>query len=178
MTCLSQLTSFLFKCSQSECGFHLVVDDDARNYLHQLLLRKIAPLIVGVDSFSMVSSAVSRASGPSSEELVGDDSTTLALAVIKSCCVIRYLPFKEGSWATLAGKLLAEAFAVPESQKRCRRRGHGLDSVPTWGVAYQLPPSDEDHSAGASEVDGLGPTTARRPRASVSLHQECRAILA
>ncbi|KAL9191186.1 hypothetical protein ACHAXT_000892 [Thalassiosira profunda] len=122
MTCLSQLTSFLFKCSQSECGFHLVVDDDARNYMHQLLLRKIVPLIVGVDSFSMVSSAVSRASGPSSEGLVGDDSTTLALAVIKSCCVIRYLPFKEGSWAKLAGNLLAEAFAVPDSQNAADRR--------------------------------------------------------
>ncbi|KAL7543186.1 hypothetical protein ACHAXR_012599 [Thalassiosira sp. AJA248-18] len=103
----SQITNFLAKCSQNEYGFHLIVDDDARNYLHLFLLRKITPLIQMVDSFSK---AIDH------PEMMGDDSTTLALAVFKSWCVIRYLPFKDGDWAKRANDLLEEAFVVPKSQ--------------------------------------------------------------
>ena len=105
MTIFSQITLFLAKCSENESGFHLIVDDDARVYLHQFLLRKIAPLIQSTDSFPRIDS-----------HPVGDDASTLALAVIKSSCVIRYLPFKEGDWAKRASGLLASAFLVPKIQ--------------------------------------------------------------
>lgn len=104
MSIFSQITCFLVTCSQSEAGFHLIVDDDARNYLHLFLLRKISPLIQMNESFSKPLSH---------PDMVGDDASTLALAVIQSWCVIRYLPFKEGDWAKRAGNLMAEAFAVP-----------------------------------------------------------------
>jgi len=106
MTIFSQITSFLAKCYELEY-VHPLVDDDARQYLHLFLLRKIAPLIQLVDSFS------NPLSHPT---MVGDDATTLALAVIKSWCVIRYLPFKDGDWAKHASDLLAEAFLVPNWQ--------------------------------------------------------------
>lgn len=105
-TIFAQLTSFLGKCSQVETGFHEIVDDDARNYVHTFLLRKIAPLIQMGNSFP----------NPISYPMVGDDATTLALTVIKSWTVIRYLPFKKGDWAKRAKTLLAEAFAIPNSR--------------------------------------------------------------
>ena len=96
----SQVTTFLAKCSQAESGVHPIVDDEARNYFHLFLLRKAAPLIRVVDSFSK----------PITE-------TSLALAAIQSWCVCRYLPYKEGDWSKRASALLAEAFVVPKSQR-------------------------------------------------------------
>ncbi len=108
MAIFSQVTNFLDNCSStSTSGFHQIVDDEAREYLHLFLLRKVAPLLQMVNSF---------AKPMSHPAIVGDDATTLALAVVKSWCVIRYLPFKEGNWAKRASHLLAEAYAVPKSQ--------------------------------------------------------------
>ena len=105
LTIFSQITTFLESCSAT--GFHPIVDNEARQYLHLLLLRKIAPLLQGLDTFSKPMSH---------PETVGDDATTLAFAVIKSWCVVRSLPFKDGVWAKRANELLSEAFAIPESQ--------------------------------------------------------------
>lgn len=106
LTIFSQITTFLESCSAST-GFHPIVDNEARQYLHLFLLRKIAPLLQALDTFSKPISH---------PETVGDDATTLAFAVIKSWCVVRTLPFKDGDWANRANELLSEAFAIPESQ--------------------------------------------------------------
>ena len=105
-TIFAQVTSFLEKCSQVDTGFHRIVDADARNYLHTFLLRKVAPLIQTVDSFSKLTAK---------PVMVGDDATMLALSVIKSMSCLRYLSFKKGDWAKRASDLLAEAFTVPKS---------------------------------------------------------------
>lgn len=111
MAIFSQLTSFLGKCADFECGFHPIDDDDARKYLHLFLLRKVSPLIQMMDSFPR------PLSHPA---LVGDDATTLALVVIKSWSVVTHLPFKGGP--ARSAELLAEAFAIPKSQpiEACR----------------------------------------------------------
>ena len=101
----SQITSFL--SSISTASVHPIVDDNAREYLHLFCLRKIAPLL-----------HMERliATPPMYPAMVGDDATMLAISVIKSWSVIRYLPFKEGDWARRARHLLAEAFLIPKSQ--------------------------------------------------------------
>lgn len=86
-------------------GFHPIVDDSAREYLHLFCLRKIAPL------FHMEHSIAK-----SYPDMSGDDATIIAISAIKSWSVIRYLPFKEGNWTSRARLLLAEAFLIPNSQ--------------------------------------------------------------
>ena len=102
---IAQIQSFLTKCSQIENGFHLIVDEESRNYLHLFLLRKIVPLIQTRDAISIPLAYPS---------LAQDDATNLALAVIKSWCVVGYLPFREGDWCKRATALLSEAFALYE----------------------------------------------------------------
>eukprot|EP00984_Skeletonema_dohrnii_P019310 scaffold9198_cov137-Skeletonema_dohrnii-CCMP3373.AAC.3 len=97
-----QLQSFLLKCSQIEVGFHQIVDNDARQYLHLFLLRKITPLLQLADAHKTLS-------------LPSLDGTSIALATIKSWCVTGYLPYREGSWSKRASDLLQEAFALCEN---------------------------------------------------------------
>ena len=89
MAIFSQVRSFLTKCSRPEyCGFHLIVDEECRECLHKFLLRKVCPA------------------------LAENDATSMALAVIKSWCVVGYLPFREGNWCKRAADLLAESNAL------------------------------------------------------------------
>lgn len=106
MALFSQITSFLLSASNT-IGFHPIVDDDSREYLHLFCLRKIAPLL------RMEHTIAKPTSYPVT---FGDDATNLAIAVIKSWSAIRYLPFKEGDWARRASHVLAEAFLIPNSQ--------------------------------------------------------------
>lgn len=99
---LFQLQSFLLKCTQIEVGFHQIIDADARQYLHLFLLRKIAPLLQLADSRRSVSNPTI-------------DGTSIALAAIKSWCLVGYLPYREGSWSKRATDLLQEAFALCET---------------------------------------------------------------
>ena len=122
----SKLTTFLEKCSQVDSGFHQIVDADARNFLHTFLLRKISPLIGrselgGSDTTPTLPSegrGTRDVAMRSARPLVGTKTlaTRLALSVIKSMNVSRFLSFKKGDWATRASDLLAEAFATPNSQ--------------------------------------------------------------
>ena len=104
-----QIASFLSTVSS---GFHPIVDEDAREYLHLFCLRKIAPLL---------HMEYSTAKPTSSPAMFGDDATMIALSVIKSWSVIGYLPFKEGDWARRARQLLAEAFLIPNAQSTDER---------------------------------------------------------
>ncbi len=100
------ITSFLHSMSPAS-GFHPIVDDNAREYLHLFCLRKIAPL------FHMERYIAMPTSCPA---MFQDDATIIALSVIKSWSVIRFLPFKEGNWTRRARQLLSEAFLIPNSQ--------------------------------------------------------------
>ncbi|KAL7436370.1 hypothetical protein ACHAXM_005149 [Skeletonema potamos] len=110
-----QLQSFLLKCSQTEVGFHQIVDSDARRYLHLFLLRKIAPLLQLADSHKTLSR-------PSL------DGTSIAFATIKSWCVVGYLPYREGFWSKRATDLLQEAFALCENSSDSNFIGGHLHS--------------------------------------------------
>ncbi len=105
----SRLTVFLERChSMSANGYHPVVDDNAREYLHLLCLRKMAPLLQVVCIFNGELSV-----HPST--IVEDAATKLALAVIKSWGATSLLPLKEGDWVKRASNALAEAFLIPKS---------------------------------------------------------------
>ena len=106
-----QISSFLSTVS-SASGFHPIVDENAREYLHLFCLRKVAPLL------HMEHSIAKPASSPVVFE---DDATIIALSVIKSWSVFRYLPFNEGDWARRARQLLAEAFLIPSAQSMDER---------------------------------------------------------
>lgn len=106
-----QISSFLSTVS-SASGFHPIVDENAREYLHLFCLRKVAPLL------HMEHSIAKPASSPVVFE---DDATIIALSVIKSWSVFRYLPFNEGDWARRARQLLAEAFLIPNAQSTDER---------------------------------------------------------
>lgn len=100
----NKITSFMMsKCSQNEAGFHIIVDDDARRYLHTFMLRKAVPLFVMKGSLAK----------PSQSPSIHDDAPIISLAVIKSWTVVGYLPYKDGSWKQKAEELLAEAFFIP-----------------------------------------------------------------
>lgn len=100
------IISFLHSMSPAS-GFHPIIDDNAREYLHLFCLRKIAPLLHMEHSIAMPTSIPA---------MCEDDATIIALSVIKSWSVIRFLPFKEGNWARRARQLLSEAFLIPNSQ--------------------------------------------------------------
>jgi len=100
----NKITSFMMtKCSQNEVGFHIIVDDDARRYLHTFMLRKAVPLFVWKDSLTE----------PGRSPPMHDDAPIISLAVIKSWTVVGYLPYKDGNWKQKAEELLAEAFFIP-----------------------------------------------------------------
>ena len=101
-----KIAYFLHSMSPAS-GFHPIVDDNAREYLHLFCLRKIAPLLHMERSIAIPTSCPS---------MLRDDATIIALSVIKSWSVIRFLPFKEGDWTTRARQLLSEAFLIPNSQ--------------------------------------------------------------
>jgi len=89
MILFSQVQGFLLKCSQSKLRpFHHIADDECREHLHKFLLRRICPALARIG-----------------------DAESLALAVMKSWCVVGYLPFRDGNWSKSAVDLLVEANA-------------------------------------------------------------------
>ena len=110
-----QLQSFLLKCSQIEVGFHQIVDNEARQYLHLFLLRKITPLLQWAEVHKTLS-------------IPSLNGTSIALAAIKSWCVMGYLPYREGSWSKRASDLLQEAFALCEDPSNSNFIGGHLHS--------------------------------------------------
>ena len=97
----NKITSFMMKSSQNEAGFHIIVDDDARRYLHTFMLRKAVPIFILRDSLAKPKTSIH------------DDASIISLAAIKSWTVVGYLPYKDGSWKQKAEELLAEAFFIP-----------------------------------------------------------------
>ncbi len=97
MILFSQVQGFLLKCAQSKLRpVHHIADDECREHLHKFLLRRICPALARIG-----------------------DAESLALAVMKSWCVVSYLPFRDGNWSKSAVDLLVEAnasFRGPTSQ--------------------------------------------------------------
>lgn len=137
-----QLQSFLLKCSQVEVGFHQIVDNDARQYLHLFLLRKISPVLQLAEAHKTLS-------------LPNLDGTSIALATIKSWCVMGYLPYREGSWSKRASDLLQEAFALCENDSDSNFIGGHLHSPVVRLEALKSLVYDSDDVTSSRDLDML-----------------------
>ncbi len=135
-----QLQSFLLKCSQIDVGFHQIVDNEARRYLHLFLLRKITPLLQLAEAHKTLS-------------LPSLDGTSIALATIKSWCVMGYLPYREGSWSKRAQDLLQEAFALCENESDSNFIGGHLHSPVVRLEALKSLMYDSDEVTSSKNLD-------------------------
>jgi len=132
----------LLKCSQIDVGFHQIVDNEARRYLHLFLLRKITPLLQLAEAHKTLS-------------LPSLDGTSIALATIKSWCVMGYLPYREGSWSKRASDLLQEAFALCENESDSNFIGGHLHSPVVRLEALKSLVYDSDEVTSSRNLDML-----------------------